>query len=68
MPAEKFYDSATAVEGDTNAPVVTIGWATPGTSGDSGPRINGVLFDRSGVNRMIRALKKARDQVYGEDE
>jgi hypothetical protein len=25
-------------------------------------------FDRSGVNRLIRALRRARDQAYGKDE
>ncbi|KZL33207.1 MULTISPECIES: hypothetical protein [Rhodococcus] len=67
MPAEKFYDSRT-VEGDTNIPVVTIGWSRPGESADPGPHVNGVPFDRSGINRMIAALRRARDQVYGADE
>lgn len=25
-------------------------------------------FDRDGVNRLIRALRRARDQAYGKDE
>lgn len=25
-------------------------------------------FDRTGINRLIRALRRARDQAYGRDE
>jgi len=25
-------------------------------------------FDRGGINRLIRALRRARDQAYGKDE
>ena len=69
MPAEKFYDSTIAVEGDTTEPIVTIAWGYGTTeTPEPGPYINGAPFDRSGINRMIRALKKARDQVFGADE
>lgn len=63
MPKEKFY-APTAVEGDDTLPVVTVAW------GDEDPQvmINGAPFDRSGLNRLINAARKARDQTYGRDE
>ena len=35
-----------------------------------GKPVNGwyVSLDRNGLNRMIRTLRKARDQAYGRDE
>jgi hypothetical protein len=62
MPKEKFYPE-TAVENDGSEPTLTIAW------GDEFPtvKINGVEFDRSGINRLIRAARKARDQTYGQD-
>ena len=81
MPAEKFYNSAVDVEGDGTPPFLTVEWgriesATPGFDVMSSERgsvdplvtLNGRTLDRSGLNRLIRALKKARDQVYGSDE
>ncbi|AZI62773.1 hypothetical protein RQN9TF_18025 [Rhodococcus qingshengii] len=68
MPSEKFYDSAVAVEGDANTPIITVAWALPGKSAHPGPQINGTTFDRSALNRMIRTLRKARDQVFGIDD
>jgi hypothetical protein len=62
MPKEKFYPE-TAVEDDGSEPSLTIAW------GADSPAvwINGVEFDRSGLNRLIRAARKARDQTYGQD-
>lgn len=64
MPKETYWDSATAVEGDGSEPVLTLCW------GDSQPEVtlNGVVFDRSGLNRLLGDLKRARNATYGEDE
>ena len=63
MPKETFWP-ATAVEGDSSKPVLVINWG-----GDvPGVHLNGVHFDRSGINRLIRVARKARDQTYGHDE
>lgn len=37
---------------------------------DTTPEGNGwfVQLDRSGINRLIRALRQARDQAFGRDE
>lgn len=60
MPKARFWKS-TAVEGDD--PDLTVTW------GDKQPevQINGTAFDRSGLNRLIRALRRARDQTFGSD-
>lgn len=64
MPKETFWDSATSVEGDESDPIVTVTWG-----GDQpAVQINGVEFDRSGTNRLIRALRRARDSTFGADE
>lgn len=64
MPSEKFWSE------DHNGHehcIMDIGWSRPGESDKPGPFINGAKFDRSGVNRMITVLRRARDQVYGAD-
>lgn len=64
MPKETFWDSSTAVEGDNSEPVILLTWG-----GDQpAVLINGVEFDRSGTNRLIRSLKRARDATFGADE
>lgn len=78
MPSEKFHNSETAVEGQPNDRI-EIGWSreqeydgvyvTSVVELEDGPPIvNAIPLDRSGLNRMIRTLRKARDQVYGRDE
>lgn len=63
MPKETFWDSSTAVEGDDSQPVLTVEW-----HGDEpGVTLNGVRFDRSGVNRLIRVMRRARNQTYMKD-
>jgi hypothetical protein len=63
MPKETFWDSPTAIEGDDSQPVLTVEW-----HGDNpGVYLNGVHFDRSGVNRLIRVMRKARNQTDGKD-
>lgn len=64
MPKETFWDSANAVKNDgVSEPVLTVTW------GSEQPvvNINGTPIDRSGVNRLIRALRRARDATYGAD-
>ena len=68
MPKETFWDAANAVENDgVSEPVLTITWSTPGTPGH-GTRLNDVDFDRSGINRLIRTLRRARDATHRADE
>ena len=63
MPKETFW-SETSVEGDDSEPVLTISWHgdTPGVF------FNGVCMDRSGVNRAISSLRRARNATFGADE
>ena len=62
MPKENFYDSS-RVDGDEFDPDLVVSWGEfmPGVT------INGIEYDRSGLNRLIRALKRARKQTFGED-
>lgn len=64
MPKENFYDSHTRVEGDGFPPDLVVAWGLefPEVS------INGIPYDRSGLNRLIKTLRKARNQTYGMDE
>lgn len=63
MPKEKFYDS-TRIDGNSLPPELEIAWglAQPQVT------INNIAYDRSGLNRMISVLRKARNQTYGADE
>lgn len=63
MPKESFYDSA-RVEGDGLPPDLAVTW------GDTQPevKVNDIAYDRSGLNRLIATLRKARNQTYGSDE
>lgn len=70
MPKESFYDSTTT---DAANPHLVVKWWGGGPSAepieqDEPVTINGVAYDRSGLNRLIRTLRKARDQAYGSDE
>jgi hypothetical protein len=64
MPKENFYDSSTRIESDGLPPDLVVAW------GESQPKvtINGIGYDRSGLNRLIGSLRKARNQTYGVDE
>jgi hypothetical protein len=70
MPAEKFYPSTT-VEGQPSDHL-EIAWHrdTPGVVITL--EVDGVgaawFMDRSGINRMVRALRRARDASFGADE
>lgn len=61
MPKEKFY-----VNGESNPdkPQIVVAWGETPT-----PQvlINDATYDRSGLNRLIATLRRARDQVYGSD-
>lgn len=63
MPAEKFWPE-TAVEGQPATPAVTVSWGAD----HPGVQINGVSFDRSALNRLVRVVRTARDKGYGRDE
>lgn len=73
MPKEKFY-FGTQVESDGQAPDVTVSWGhgeftrlTPRSQPALHVLVNDLSVDRSGINRLIKVLRKARDQTYGED-
>lgn len=61
MPKENFY-SEDSVEGDEPIFSVTWGELQPGVV------VAECEFDRSGLNRLIRALRTARDKTFGADE
>ena len=67
MPKEKFYESEyehPKVQGDDNEPDLTVQW------GDEPPYIKGAmtLNSRSAINRLIRSLRRARNQQFGKDQ
>lgn len=64
MPKEDFYLSD-QVQGDGREPDLVIAW---GVTDFPQVLINGQRTDRSGLNRMIATLRKARNQVFGPDE
>ena len=77
MPAEKFYPP-TAVEGEPSDRF-EIGWNRDYDGvyltmilDDGAPgqphRASGIPMDRSAINRLIRTLRRARDQAFGRDE
>jgi len=65
MPNEKFWDAATAVEGDNSQPALIVAWHHGCACGEKVVSLNGVPFDPSAIDRLIRTLRKARRQVYG---
>lgn len=64
MPKEDFY-FGNQVEGDGQEPDLVVAW---GVTDFPQVLINGMRPDRSGINRLIATLRKARNQVYGVDE
>ena len=64
MPKECFYESSTRVEGDGFPPDLTVTWGM----GQPEVKVNNIPYDRSGINRLIASLRKARNQTYGADE
>jgi hypothetical protein len=64
MPRESFWNPA-KVEGDPPDLTVAWGWEKPGAPE---VMVNDMPMDRSGLNRLIGTLRRARNQVYGADE
>ena len=60
MPKENFYPED-SVEGDEPGFTVTWGELQPGVI------VSGAEFGRSGLNRLIRTLRTARDKTFGAD-
>lgn len=71
MPAEKFYPS-TAVEGEPPSELLTIRWGQENAGVAALLEVDGVggliALDRSGINRLIKTLRRARDATFGADE
>lgn len=74
MPKESFY-SPDVVEGEVvefaHARAFNVAWGRPGDADEIPHGIyvaGGVRLDRSGVNRLIATLRRARNAVYGADE
>jgi hypothetical protein len=66
MPKESFWNP-TALEGDD--PDLSVSWGeTPVPQVVIDMRGGELKTDRSGLNRLIGSLRKARNQVYGPDE
>lgn len=63
MPKENFYDS-TRTEGDGYPADLIITWGMDQPE----VKINDIAYDRSALNRLIKVLRKARNQTYGCDE
>jgi len=63
MPKETFWPE-TAVDGDGSEPILTIEWHKD----IPGVYFNGVHMDRSGLNRAITSIRRARNATYGVDE
>jgi len=71
MPAEKFYPTA-AVEGEPSDNL-EVAWHRDYTGVyltlvTATGSAHAVDLDRSGLNRLIKTLRKARDQTHGRDE
>jgi hypothetical protein len=62
-PQENFWP-ATSIEDSESSPSIVVTWGTE----HPGVHINGVRFDRSALNRLIRVTRTARDKAYGHDE
>lgn len=74
MPAEKFYPP-TAIDG-APSDRLEVGWhkeydgvhLTMILDDGTKPRVSAIPLDRAGLNRLIKTLRKARNQTYGADE
>lgn len=68
MPKENFY-FGNQVEDDGQEPDIVVSWHKPsGLDAVGRVHINGLPTDRSGLNRLIAALRRGRNAVYGKDE
>lgn len=80
MPKEVIYDKygPQLISSDPKVFNVNVGWSLGGevqvaTVDDAQPMgtVESGLYvtlDRDGINKLIKALRKARDQAYGKDE
>lgn len=72
MPKEVTYGKPPEMQVEVgwtrNLPGITVGTVNP-EAGDVHDPATGwhVPLDRDGVNRLIRSLRKARDQAFGAD-
>lgn len=62
MPKETIWHPEASTSDDRRR--IDISWGTD----HPGVFANDVPMDRSAVNRLIRVLRRARDQAYGRDE
>ena len=81
MPKETIYGKSFPLHGATE-PEVVVGWSKEAEHVEisvrmpddtvlvPGPEANGwyAQLDRAGINRLIKTLRKARDDAYGRDE
>lgn len=81
MPKELIFQKTKHGDPDTQGTIIKVGWhrspgyvelATirdDGQTLEPGPESNGwfTQLDREGINRLIRTLRKARDQAFGAD-
>jgi hypothetical protein len=75
MPRETVYGPLQGDNPPCNPPVISVGWGREagyvriGTGKDHAAGLDGwfVDVDRAAINRLIRLLRKARDQAYGSD-
>jgi len=62
MPKETFWNPEATTSDDPRQ--FDVRWG----SDDLSVTVAAIPFDRSGLNRLIRSLRKARDHTYGVDE
>lgn len=65
MPKETFWHPAASESADERKFSVAWGGEQPA---DAPVELGNVALDRSGINRLIRVLRNARDKTYGRDE
>ena len=65
MPQEKFYNSHRTETEPNQNPDLSVSWGA-----DQDPLISGQLelTDRACVNRLIKTLRRVRNQQFGRDQ
>ena len=74
MPSEKFYPQH--ISEDDPREFIEVAWhrdydgvhLVHVKDTERGREASSIPVDRSGINRLIKVLRKARDQTYGADE
>lgn len=65
MPKEKFYGGTV----ENLEEMFTVTWGADADDWHKAPvMVAGISTDRSGLNRLIKTLRRARDATYGSDE